>query len=57
MALSSKVVWTLFIGSQDESIATVGFKHSNHRVNSLGETLGDRSVIHKFVFLNLLLLS
>lgn len=39
--------WVIRFDPEVERIAAVGFKRNGEKVNSLGEVLGDRSVIHK----------
>jgi hypothetical protein len=41
--------WSIRFDPEVERIAAVGFKRNSEKVNSLGEILGDRSVIHKWV--------
>lgn len=50
-------MWTINFDPAVESIAAVATRHSQEKVNSVGETLGDRSVIYKYLNPNMLALA
>lgn len=56
-AASARPMWNVQFNPEVESIAAVASKHAKAKVNSVGETLGDRSVIYKYLNPNMLALA
>ena len=56
-AATARPMWHMQFNAEVESIAAVASRHAKAKVNSVGETLGDRSVIYKYLNPNMLALA
>lgn len=56
-SVMAKEMWAVNFDPEIETIAAVATKHPKAKVNSVGETLGDRNVIYKYLNPNILALA